>query len=65
MAVKERSVADVDRDIAGFRRDRGRHLEQIKDHLRAVEALRLAYSRAGNRIDQLLDERQALPDGPH
>jgi hypothetical protein len=57
---KPRTVASVDRDIDGFRRDRGRALVQIDEYLRAITALRAKYARAGVRIDELLEERTAL-----
>lgn len=56
-AKKRRTAADVDADIETVRADRAKCLEQIEACLKNVTALRTRYSRSGDRIDQLLDER--------
>lgn len=58
-----RKVEDVDRDVEGYRRERGRTLVQIEQYLTAIAALRSKYARAGGYIDELLEERHTLTTG--
>jgi hypothetical protein len=62
--VRVRRVEDIDRDIDTARRERGRTLVQIDQYLSSVVALRAKYSRAGDRIDVLLEERVGMTASP-